>query len=189
MDALKLHEIRVAVLAMNGVEETEIVGPVAALRTAGASVDIVSESGTQLQAFSHLTPSVTVAVDKHFADVVPEYYDALLLPGGALNADALRVVPTAQAFAASFDFADKPIAAFGHGALLLVSADVLKSRTLTGASSIHDDIENAGGTWVDEPIVIDGNLMTAAQTPDGSVFAERVIGFFSRAEPRPLQHS
>jgi protease I len=105
----------------------------------------------------------------------------LLLPGGALNADALRVVPAAQAFAASFDNADKPIPAICHAPWLLVSADLLDGRTLTSFHTIHDDIENAGGTWVDEPVVTDGNLVTSRQPDDIPQFNGEMLSLFSRS--------
>jgi protease I len=178
-----LTSIRVAVLAVDGVEEIEIIEPVRALTASGAAVDIISQTREPVQAFAHLTPTRTIPVDKTFDDVVPEEYDALLLPGGALNADALRVVKAAQAFAASFDIADKPIAAICHAPWLLASADLLAGRTVTSFHTIHDDLENAGATWIDAPVVIDGNLVTSRQPDDIGAFVARMLELFGQARP------
>ncbi len=182
-----LSAIRVAALVLDGVEEAELTEPVKALITRGAHVDIISETRGPVQAFVHLKPSRTIPVDKTFDDVRPDEYDALLLPGGALNADALRVVKAAQAFAASFDNADKPIAAICHAPWLLASADLLAGRTLTSFHTIHDDLENAGAIWVDEPVVTDGNLVTSRQPDDIPLFIERMVQLF--AETRPLSNA
>jgi protease I len=177
----ELTNTRVAVLVLDGVEEAELTQPVQALRDAGANVDIISQSTGTIQAFVHQTPSIKIEVDKTFDDVSPADYDALLLPGGALNADALRVVEKAQAFVTAFDHADKPMAAICHAPWLLASADVLKGRTLTSFHTIHDDIENAGATWVDEAVVTDGNLVTSRQPDDIPQFNEQMIKLFARA--------
>jgi protease I len=155
--------------------------PVGALTAAGADVDIISQNTGTVQAFRHHTPSVKISIAETFARVSPDEYDALLLPGGALNVDALRVVPAAQAFAAAFDNADKPIAAICHAPWLLVSADLLDGRTLTSFHTIHDDIENAGGNWVDEPAVTDGNLVTSRQPDDIPQFNAQMLSLFGRA--------
>ncbi len=185
MGNYELEAIRVAVLAMDGVEAAELTAPVDALRQAGATVEIISHDRADLQAFDRLVPTIKITVDKTFADVTPDDYDALLLPGGALNADALRVVPEAQAFAAAFDNADKPIAAICHAPWLLASADLLEGRTLTSFHTIHDDIENAGGTWIDQPTVNDGNLLTSRQPADIPEFNERMLALFAGAR-KPL---
>lgn len=181
----ELTDFRVAVLVMDGVEEAEIMLPIEALAAAGARVDVISQHPGDVQAFTHLTPSMKIAVDRTFGEVSPDDYDALLLPGGALNADALRVIPAAQAFAAACDNADKPVAAICHAPWLLASADLLAGRTLTSFHSIHDDIENAGGTWVDDAVVRDGNLLTSRQSADLPQFIERMIALFAtRAKAR-----
>jgi len=181
MDIQELSHVRVAVLVLDGVEEAEFTGPVAALREAGATVDVISAKPGTIQAFVHQTPSITIPVDLTFDAVSPDDYQALLLPGGALNADALRVVPAAQEFAIAFDKADKPIAAICHAPWLLVSADLLEGRTLTSYHSIHDDIENAGGTWIDQPVVRDGNLVTSRQPDDIPMFNAKILELFAGA--------
>ena len=157
MENQELTNVRVAVLALDGVEEAELTQPVEVLKTAGAAVDIIAQTAGTIQAFVHHRPSIKLPVDKIFDHVSPDDYDALLLPGGALNADALRVVPQAQAFVTAFDHADKPMAVICHAPWLLVSADVLKGRTLTSFHTIHDDIENAGGTWLNISLGLDGS--------------------------------
>jgi protease I len=180
----QLNHVRVAVLALDGVEEAELTEPVKALRAAGADVDVISQKPGTIQAFGHHTPTIQIPVDKTFDSVSPDDYDALMLPGGALNADALRVVPAAQTFASAFDRAEKPIAAICHAAWLLASADLLEGRKLTSYHTIHDDVENAGGTWVDEPVVRDGNLVTSRQPEDIPQFNERMIALFAGSGER-----
>jgi protease I len=143
---------------MDGVEEAELTQPVQALTAAGASVDVISQNAGTIRAFRYHTPSIRISIDKTFDSVSPDVYDALLLPGGALNADVLRVVSGAQAFATAFDQADKPIAAICHAPRPLASANLLAGRTLASFHAIHDDLENAGGTWCDAPGVNDGSL-------------------------------
>ena len=181
MKTPELTNLRVAVLVVDGVEEAEIIEPVKALSAAGAVVDVISTEPGSVAAFVHHRPSIAIPVDRVFADVSPDDYDALLLPGGALNADALRVIPAAQAFVTAFDSADKPIAAICHAPWLLVSADLLEGRTLTSYNTIHDDIENAGATWVDEPVVRDGNLVTSRQPSDIPQFNAAIIELFASA--------
>jgi protease I len=181
----ELEHLRVVVPVMDGVEEAELTQPVHALTAAGAAVDIISQNMATIQAFRHHTPSIKIAVDKTFESVSPEEYDALLLPGGALNADTLRVIPAAQTFAAAFDNADKPIAAICHAPWLLVSADVLEGRTLTSFHTIHDDIENAGGVWIDEAVVTDGNLVTSRQPDDIPQFNAQILALFARSRAPP----
>jgi protease I len=186
MTKAALENFRVAVLAMDGVEEAEITETTAALKAAGARVDVVSKRRQPLQAFVHMAPSIMVPVDATFEDLDPEAYDAVLLPGGALNSDALRVEPQAQAFVTAFDRTNKPIAAICHAPWLLVSADLVEGRTLTSFHTIHDDIENAGGTWLDQPVVADGNLVTSRKPDDIPQFNERMIALFERSVRVPV---
>jgi protease I len=181
METPELTNVRVAVLVLDGVEEAELTQPVRALREAGAQVDVISQERGTIQAFNHHTPTIAIPVDKTFDEVAPDDYDALLLPGGALNADALRVVPQAQRFATAFDAADKPMAAICHAPWLLASADLLDGRTLTSFHTIHDDLENAGATWVDEPVVRDGNLVTSRQPDDIPQFNAKMFELFAGA--------
>src|SRR5438067_1771056 len=127
----RLDELRVAVLATDGFEESELTEPVKALRGEGGHVEIIAPEVKKLQAFRHFDKSTTVLADRSLTDTNPDDYDALLLPGGALNADFMRVVPEVKRFVQSFDEAGKPIAVICHAPWLLVSAGRVRGRTLT----------------------------------------------------------
>lgn len=144
-----LKEKRVAVLATDGFEESELTETTKALREAGASVDIISLKREPIQAFKHHQPSIKVDVDATFDDASPDAYDAVLLPGGALNADAIRTEDKAQEFVRSMDRHHKPMAVICHAPWLLVSAGLARGRTLTSWPTIADDMRNAGARWVD----------------------------------------
>ncbi len=155
-------------------------GPVKALRDAGAQVDIISPKKGKIQGFKHFDRAGTVAVDRALDDVRAEAYDAVHLPGGALNADALRVVPAAQHFVQEIQQAGKPIAVICHGPWLLVSAGLVRGRTLTSYHTIQDDIRNAGGKWVDREVVEDGNWVSSRQPSDLPAFNAAMCQLFSR---------
>ena len=178
-----LNGKHVAALVCDGFEEVELTQTVKALRDAGAVVDIISEKREPLQAFQHLKPSITVTPDKTFGEVKPESYDALLLPGGGLNADAIRMLPQAQAFVKSFDAAQKPIAAICHAPWLLVSAGVAEGRHLTSYSTIQDDLKNAGAQWSDQAVVVDRNLVTSRQPDDIPQFNKAMIELIAQGTP------
>ncbi|MGD0476379.1 MAG: DJ-1/PfpI family protein [Candidatus Velthaea sp.] len=145
---------------------------------------MISQNAGTIRAFRYHTPSIRISIDKSFDSVSPDEYDALLPPGGALNADALRAVSAAQAFATAFDHADKPIAAICHAPRLLASTNLLAGRTLASFHAIHDDLENAGGRWCDAPVVNDGNLITSRQPGDLPQFNARMIALFSGSRAR-----
>jgi protease I len=170
-----LHNIRVACLATEGYEQAELTEPVKALRAAGARVDIISEKPGSVRGFTHHDPAESVAVDMTFEQAKPDDYDALLLPGGALNADQIRTIEKAQEFVRTFDAAKKPIAVICHAPWLLVSSGVAKGRTLTSWPSIQDDLTNAGASWVDREVVVDGNLVTSRMPDDIPAFTREFI--------------
>ncbi len=177
----ELDGVRVAILATDGFEESELLEPLRALREAGARVDVVAPHSGQIQGFRHDTKTQTVTVDRTLADARPDDYDALELPGGALNADALRMNPQVQAFVRAFQQAGKPMAVICHAPWLLVSAGLVKGRTLTSYHTIQDDIRNAGGHWVDQEVVCDGNWVTSRQPSDLPAFNREMIQLFARA--------
>ncbi|MBW4618023.1 MAG: type 1 glutamine amidotransferase [Cyanosarcina radialis HA8281-LM2] len=179
----ELSNLRVAVIATDGFEESELTEPARALQEAGATVEIVSIERGEIQAFRHHDKSITVKVDRTLDEVQPESYDAVLLPGGALNADILRMVPEVRSFLRQIQEAGKPIAAICHAPWELVSADLVRGRTLTGYYTIQDDIRNAGGNWVDREVVVDGNLVTSRQPSDIPAFNREAIALFSRFVP------
>lgn len=179
----ELSELRIAVLATDGFEETELTEPVRALKEAGASVEILSTKLGQIQAFQHHDKSITVDVDRSLEESQPNEYDALVLPGGALNTDTLRVEPKVQSFVRHFQEAGKPMAVICHAPWILVSAGLVDGRTLTSYYTIQDDIRNAGGNWVDQEVVVDGNLVTSRQPSDIPAFNREMFNLLSRLVP------
>lgn len=178
----KLADFRVAVLATDGFEESELTGPVKALEAAGARVTIVSLAAGGIQGVRHdLDKTVKVVVDRTIRDVSAEEFDAVHLPGGTVNADSMRMVPEVQAFLRAMQEAGKPIAAICHAAWELVSAGLVPGRTLTSYDSIRDDIRNAGGNWVDREVVEDGNWVTSRQPGDLPAFNRTMLALFSRS--------
>jgi protease I len=175
----KLNGMRVAVIATDGFEEAELVEPVRALRRAGAQVDVVAPRGKQIQAFRHHDKSIKVDVDRTLDDADPEEYDAVMLPGGALNADALRVEPRLQEFLREMDDTGKPMAVICHAPWELISADLVDGRKLTSYHSIQDDLRNAGARWVDQEVVVDGNLVTSRKPTDLPAFNRAMIELMS----------
>jgi protease I len=170
MDDLKKKHI--AVLVTDGFEESELIEPMRALREAGADVDVISEERKSIQAFKHHEPSIKISVDKTFDEAKPDRYDAVLLPGGALNADRIRTNPQAQQFVQAMNAQGKPMAVICHAPWLLASAGLAKGRTLTSWPTIADDMRNAGANWVDRDVVVDGNLITSRGPGDLPVFNE-----------------
>lgn len=175
-----LSTIRIAVLATDGFEESELLEPAKALRNAGARVEVVAPKKGKIQGFRHFDRASTVNVDRTLEEAHAEEYDAVHLPGGALNADALRIVPEAQQFVRTIQEAGKPIAVICHGPWLLVSAGLVRGRTLTSYRTIQDDIRNAGGKWVDREVVVDGNWVSSRQPGDLPAFNEAMIKLFSQ---------
>lgn len=182
-----LDSFRVAVLATHGFEESELTEPVKALRAAGAKVEIVSLQNGMIQAFRHHDKSQMIPVDCTIDEVKAEDFDALMLPGGALNADRLRTEPKVKEFVRAFQDAGRPIAAICHAAWVLVSADVVRGRTLTSYHTIQDDIRNAGGKWVDQEVVVDNNWVTSRKPDDLPSFNREMIHLFSRTTPPVIQ--
>jgi len=183
----ELNNLRVAVLATDGFEESELTEPIRALREAGAKVDVVAPKAGEIQAFRHHDKSIKVAVDRTLDDAKPEEYDALMLPGGVINADQLRVVPGALNLIRETAAASKPIAAICHAPWELISAGIVRGRTLTSYCTIEDDIRNAGGHWVDREVVLDENLVTSRQPADLPAFNREMIRVFSLA-CQPASH-
>jgi len=183
-----LSGFRVAVLATDGFEEAELTEPVQALKDAGATVTIVSLKPGEIQGVRHRDKGQTVRVDQTIRDVWANDFDAVQLPGGALSADAMRTVPEVQAFLKALDDAGKPIAAICHAPWELISAGLVKGRTLTSYHAIRDDIANAGGKWIDREVVEDGNWVTSRQPSDLPAFNAAMLRLFagsmSHAESR-----
>jgi protease I len=178
----KLTYLRVAVLATDGFEESELAEPVKALKDAGAQVTIVSLKLGRIQGFRHdLEKTVKVQVDRTIRDVSADEFDAVHLPGGTVNADALRTVPEVEVFLRAMQDAGKPISAICHAPWELVSAGLVRGRTLTSYHTLQDDVRNAGGNWVDRAVVENGNWVTSRQPDDLPAFIRAMLRLFSRS--------
>lgn len=167
-------------LVTDGFEEAELLEPTKALRDAGATVEIISEKKEPLQAFKHHQPSIKIDVDKTFDQASPDEYDAVLLPGGALNADRIRAVEKAQQFVKRMNDEGKPMAVICHAPWLLVSSGLAKDRRLTSWPTIEDDLRNAGAQWVDREVVVDRNLVTSRGPKDIPAFNEAFESLLSK---------
>jgi len=174
-----IKNLRVAAIATDGVEEPELLEPAKALEQAGASVELLSLKAGPVQCFQHHDKGSTVQATKAIEDVSPDDYDALLLPGGALNADALRIDTSVKHFVCAFDEEKKPMAVICHAPWILISAGVAKDRTLTGYKTIEDDIRNAGAHWVDREVCTDFNWVTSRQPGDLPAFIPAMIETFA----------
>jgi protease I len=176
----ELSNLRVAILAADGVEEAEMVEPLKAMRDAGLSPTVLSPSGEPIQMMNHDEKTTKQPADGKIGDQEPSGYDALVLPGGAMNADGLRMVAEARAFAKAMDDAGKPMAVICHAPWVLVSAGLTQGRTLTSYYTVQDDIRNAGGTWVDQEVVIDGNWITSRSPKDLPAFNRELLAALQR---------
>jgi protease I len=174
-----VKELRIAAIATDGVEESELLEPLQALHDAGATVDILSPKTGPVQCFRHQDKGSIVHAGKAVKDVRPDDYHALLLPGGALNADTLRADKDVLRFVQSFDKERKPMAIICHAPWILISANVIKGRTLTAYHTIEDDIRNAGGHWVDREVECDFNWVTSRQPADLPAFIPAMLSAFS----------
>lgn len=179
----QLQGKRVAFLAADGVEKVELEQPRAALEEAGAETELLSLKSGEIQARNHdLEPAGTFPVDRAVSDVSVDDFDALVLPGGTVNPDKLRMDSTAVSFVRDFVHSGKPVAAICHGPWTLVEAGVADGRTLTSYQSIRTDLRNAGANVVDEEVVVDGNLITSRSPRDLPAFCSTIVDQFSEAK-------
>jgi protease I len=175
-----LTDLRVAVVATDGFEETELTQPVAALREAGARVTILAPEPGQIQGVRHdRDKTVRIEVDRTLDDVSVDDFDAVHLPGGAVNADSLRMNAKLQTLLQDMQAAGKPFAVICHAPWELVSAGLVRGRTLTSYPSIQDDIRNAGAHWVDREVVEDGNWVTSRKPDDLPAFTQAMLTLFA----------
>jgi protease I len=182
--AQKLSGVRVAILATDGFEQSELLDPRRALDEAGARTEVVSLKSGEIKGWNHTEWGKTVAVDKTVDSVEANNYDALLLPGGVMNPDNLRMDAKAVAFVKAFFDAKKPVAAICHGPWTLIEAGAVKGRTLTSWPSLKTDIRNAGGSWVDQEAVVDGNLVTSRNPKDIPAFNREIAKLFATVHSR-----
>jgi protease I len=175
---------RVAILATDMFEQVELTEPRKALEEAGATTEIVSLKEGEIQGFDHYDKADTFPVDATVEEASPEDYDALLLPGGVGNPDALRMDENAVAFVRGFFDSGKPVAAICHAPWMLVEAGVVRGRPVASWPSLQTDIHNAGGEWKDEEVVVDGNLVTSRKPDDIPAFNRELMKLLAEARPR-----
>jgi protease I len=177
--ANQLNGKKIAVLATDGFEQVELTEPVKALKDAGAEVHVVSPKGGTIQGFKHYDKADKIPVDATLESVDAGRYEALVLPGGVINPDALRLEPKAIGFIRDFVNAKKPIAAICHGPWTLIDAGGVKGKTMTSWPSLKTDLSNAGAHWVDEPVVTDKGLVTSRRPDDLPDFCRKMIEEFA----------
>jgi protease I len=171
----KLDGKRVAMLVAQGFEQVEMTGPRQALEEAGAKVELVSPEKGKVKGWQHDHWGDEFDVDVALDSAKPEEYDALVIPGGVMSPDHLRMNEKAVRFVRAFFTAEKPLAAICHGPWMLVEADVVRGRKLTSWPSLQTDIENAGATWVDQPVVTEQGVVTSRKPDDIPAFSRKVI--------------
>lgn len=171
----KLEGKKVAILATDGFEQSELMEPYKALREAGADALIVSPTGGKIQGMKHADKADPFEVDLTLDQADADDFDALVLPGGVMNPDALRMNPKAVHFVKDFHAARKPIAAICHGPWLLVEADVVDGRRVTSWPSLKTDLRNAGAEWTDAEVVCDRGLVTSRKPDDLPAFCRKMI--------------
>jgi protease I len=170
----KLDNKKVAFLATDGVEQVELTEPWKKVEEEGGTPELVSLESGEIQGFDHLDKGETFSVDRTVRDASESDYDGLVLPGGVANPDFLRADEDAVAFVRSFFEAQKPVAVICHGPWTLVEADVVRDRRITSWPSVRTDIENAGGNWVDEEVVVDNGLVSSRKPDDLPAFCAKM---------------
>jgi deglycase len=171
----KIANAKIAILATDGYERSELRSPHAALRDKGASVEIVSVKAGHIKSWDQKDWGDSIAVDRQVGEVRVEDYDALVIPGGQINPDLLRVVPEAVAFVRNFVDSGKPVGAICHGPWLLVEADALRGRDATSYPSIRTDLVNAGANWQDREVVVDQGIVTSRKPDDLPAFIGKLV--------------
>lgn len=181
--AEELKDVSVAILAVDGFEEAELLEPRKAIVAAGGRAVIVSNTLEPIQGFKHTDKGEKVKVDLTFSDVdaEPENFDAVMLPGGVVNADEIRRHPKALDFVRRMDAAGKPVGVICHGPWLLVSAGLTRGRTLTSWPSLQDDLRNAGATWVDKEVAVDRNWVSSRKPDDLPAFNRQFLSLVAKS--------
>jgi protease I len=176
----QLQGKKIAILVANeGVEQIELTSPLAALREAGAEVDLLAPEEDEIQAFNHLDKGDTFRPDGTVGGADPGSYDGLVLPGGVANPDQLRAETDAVQFVRAFFEAGKPVGVICHGPWTLINADVVDGRTLTSWPSLQADLRNAGAEWVDEEVHVDQGLVSSRKPDDLDAFNAKIVEEFA----------
>lgn len=170
---------KVAILATNGFEESELFEPKKMLENSGAEVTVISPEGGNIKAWNHGNWSKNIKVDITVENASENDYDCLILPGGVINPDKLRRSSEAVEFVHHFFEANKLVAAICHGSQLLIEAEVVKGRTMTSFHAIKKDLQNAGANWIDSEAVVDDNLITSRNPGDLEAFNKKIIDLLS----------
>jgi protease I len=170
----------IAILATDGFEQAELTKPRKALEEAGARTQVISPTGKTIKGWDNKDWGDEVSVDVPLKSADPSQYEALLLPGGIMNPDHLRMDPEAVRFVKQFFQQAKPVAAICHGPWMLVEAGAVRGRTITSWPSLKTDIRNAGGTWVDEEVVLSNGVVTSRKPEDIPAFNREMIDLFSK---------
>ncbi|HEX2075706.1 MAG TPA: type 1 glutamine amidotransferase domain-containing protein [Geodermatophilus sp.] len=181
----ELNGKKVAVLATDGVEQVELDRPWQALEEAGAEPELVSLGGGAITAYQHIDKGDQKTVDAVVSSADPDEYAALVLPGGVINGDFLRADADAVAFVAAFFEAGKPVAAICHAPWVLIEAGAVRGRRMTSWPSLQTDLRNAGAEWVDDEVVVDGNLVTSRRPDDLDAFCAAMVEAFAE-EPEEV---
>jgi protease I len=180
---------KIAILSTDGFEQVELTEPKKALEEAGAKTEVISPHGGEIKGWKSTDWGDKVKVDRELKTVNADDYDALLLPGGVMNPDKLRMDPAAVSFVKKFFDAGKPVAAICHGPQLLIEAGVVKGRKLTSWPSLKTDLKNAGAEWTDQPVIVDRNLTTSRKPDDIPEFNRAMIEQFSGVEMMAGRHA
>jgi protease I len=170
-----IKDARILIMAANGFEQLELTVPRDQLRQAGAKVDVATPDGKPVRGWNKTDWGESTDADLKIADADPEAYQALVLPGGQINPDILRVNADAMKVVQSFIDSGKPIAAICHAPWLLIQADAVRDLTLTSYKSIRKDVVNAGGKWVDREVVVDQGIITSRSPADLQAFVPKII--------------
>ncbi len=185
--SITIRNKKVAILATDGFEQVELQSPLDALKAAQAVVSIISLKPGQITGMNHMEKGDPVDVTDTVDHVSADDFDALVIPGGLYNPDALRSSPAAVKFTRDFAEARKPIAAICHGPWVLIEADIVAGRTLTSWPAIQTDVRNAGGDWVDEEVVVDNGLVTSRKPDDLPAFNAKMIEEIAEGVHIPLE--
>jgi protease I len=178
----KLNNVRVAILTEEGFEQVELTSPKEALEKAGVKVDVISPKSGKIKAWNHTDWGIEIEVDKELSSADPDSYDALVLPGGVLNPDKLRMNKDAVSFVNSFIDSEKPLAAICHGPQVLIETGALQGRRITSYPSLQTDLKNAGAAWEDKEVIQDGNLITSRKPDDLPAFNEALLNALQKAK-------